>query len=179
MEYGKFLNTIFEEWVRQDVGQTFVTIFDATLAGYVGVSPGICIFSETCGHAGAIEANGDLYACDHFVFPEFKLGNIREKTITEMMLSKEQFQFGNDKKSKLSETCLRCKYLSVCNGECPKNRFVTLPGEKMPQNYLCPGLKLYYNQTEPYMQFMANEILNGNDPAIIMQNLFNSFQNND
>jgi uncharacterized protein len=171
LEYGQFLCEIFDEWVRNDVGETYVTTFDATLAGYVDTAPGVCIYAQTCGHAAALEANGDLYACDHFVFPEYKLGNIRQKTITEMMLSDEQFKFGNDKRSKLTNACLKCKFLSLCNGECPKNRILKLDGETNSHNYLCQGLKYYFNHTEPFMKYMANELANERSPANIMQAL--------
>jgi uncharacterized protein len=171
LEYGRFLCDIFDEWVRKDVGQTYVTTFDATLAGYVNVSPGVCIYADTCGHAAALEANGDLYACDHFVFPEYKLGNIRHKTITEMMISDKQLKFGNDKRKNLPETCLKCPYLSLCNGECPKNRILESNGEKGALNYLCSGLQLYFRHTEPSMRYMANELVHERPPANIMQAL--------
>jgi uncharacterized protein len=169
LEYGQFLNRIFDEWVRKDVGETFVTNFDATLAGYVGAEPNSCVWAKTCGHAAALDTNGDLYACDHYFFPEYQRGNIRSKTITEMMLSPEQLRFGNDKKNKLPKTCLCCKYLSLCNGECPKNRFLHLPSEPNAMNYLCPGLKLFFEHTEPYMRFMANELKHERPPANIMK----------
>lgn len=171
LEYGRFLCDIFDEWVKKDVGEIFVTTFDATLAGYMNVSPGICIYAKTCGHAAALESNGDLYACDHFVFPEHKLGNITERTITEMMLSDVQIKFGNDKRNHLSNTCQKCKYLSLCNGECPKNRFLKIENENVDINYLCEGLRYYFNHTKPYMRFMANELLNERSPANIMNEL--------
>lgn len=167
--YGKFLCEIFDEWVSKDVGETFVINFDATLACHVGAEPGVCTHAKTCGHASALDTNGDLYACDHYVFPEYKRGNISEKTITEMMLSEEQIKFGNDKRNNLPGTCLKCKYLPLCNGECPKNRILNIKGEKGALNYLCPGLKFYFNHTEPYMIFMANELVNERSPANIMQ----------
>jgi len=168
LEYGKFLTIIFDEWVRNDVGETFVITFDATLAGFVGAPSSICVYAETCGHAAALEANGDLYSCDHFVFPEFKQGNIHQKTITEMMLSPKQISFGNDKQRKLSTTCRQCKFLKLCNGECPKNRIVKL-ADGSAHNYLCSGLKDYFNHVEPYMRFMANELRNKRSPANVMQ----------
>jgi len=164
LDYGKFLSTIFDEWVRNDVGDIFVTTFDATLAGKMGVPGCTCIFSETCGHAAALEANGDLYSCDHFVFPEYKRGNIHQKTITEMMLAPEQIKFGNDKRNKLSSVCLKCNYLKQCYGECPKNRIVKL-SDGSTHNYLCEGLRYYFNHVEPYMQFMANELKNNRPPS--------------
>jgi len=167
LEYGQFLTTIFDEWVRNDVGETFVTTFDATLAGFAGELPPTCIWSETCGHASALEANGDLYSCDHFVFPEFKLGNIHQKTITELMLSPIQFKFGDDKRDKLSSACRSCKYLKLCHGECPKNRILKL-ADGSAHNYLCAGLKHYFNHVEPYMQFMANELKHKRAPANVI-----------
>jgi uncharacterized protein len=171
LAYGAFLNQIFDEWVRNDVGNIFVTTFDSTLAGHVGASPGTCIWAETCGHASALDIDGSLYSCDHYVFPDFKLGNIRQQTITEMMLTDQQFQFGNDKRDKLPEACKRCTYLKLCHGECPKNRIQVDEGELHPLNYLCSGLKFYFSHTESYMQFMAAELANERPPANIMQHL--------
>lgn len=171
LEYGKFLTTIFDEWVRNDVGEVYVTHFDSTLAGYVDAPRPTCIFSETCGHASALEANGDLYACDHFVFPQYKLGNIKEKTITEMMLSPVQIQFGNEKKTRLTETSRKCPYLRLCNGECPKNRIIQQATDPNAHNYLCAGLKHYFKHTEPYMKYMANELAGHRAPSNIMKKL--------
>lgn len=167
LEYGKFLTTIFDEWVRNDVGETFVITFDATLAGFIGSPTSTCVYADTCGHAAALEANGDLYSCDHFVFREYKRGNIHEKTIIEMMLSPEQISFGNDKRRKLTATCLQCQFLKLCNGECPKNRIIRQP-DGSAHNYLCSGLKHYFNHVEPYMQFMANELKYSRSPANVM-----------
>lgn len=164
LAYGSFLNAIFDEWVRHDVGSTFVTTFDATLAGYVGAQPGSCIWAETCGHASALQPDGDLYACDHYVFPDFKLGNIRHQTITELMLSPRQIDFGNAKRDSLPSVCRQCPYLHLCHGECPKNRFLSLPDEPNPHNYLCSGLKSYFVHTRPAMLKMA-ELLRQGKPA--------------
>lgn len=166
--YGNFLNVIFDEWVRRDVGSIFVTTFDATLAGYVGAPPTSCIWAETCGHAAALQLNGDLYACDHFVFPAYRLGNIRTQTITELMLSPRQLLFGNAKRDCLPSTCRQCTYLGLCRGECPKNRFVVLPDEPHPINYLCAGLKQYFDHTRPAMLQMAELIRKGKAAAEIM-----------
>jgi len=168
LDYGKFLNTIFDEWVRNDVGEIFVITFDDTLANFVDVPAGTCVYAETCGHVAALEANGDLYSCDHFVFPEFKQGNIHEQTITEMMLSPEQIKFGSNKSKSLSSQCLKCKFLKLCNGECPKNRIIRLP-DGSTQNYLCQGLKHYFNHVEPYMQFMTNELKNNRSPENVIR----------
>lgn len=167
LEYGKFLTTIFDEWVRNDVGETYVITFDATLAGFVGAPTSTCVYAETCGHAAALEANGDLYSCDHFVFPEYKRGNIHEETITEMMLSPEQISFGNDKRRKLTPTCRQCKFLKLCNGECPKNRIIRQQ-DGSTHNYLCSGLKYYFNHVEPYMKYMANELKCNRPPSNVM-----------
>jgi len=172
LDYGKFLTAIFDEWVRTDVGHIFVTTFDATLAGYAGAMPGTCIFSPTCGHAAALEANGDLYACDHYVFPPYKRGNIRHQTITQMMLSPEQIRFGNDKRDQLSSVCLACPHLRLCHGECPKNRILDIGPDEPAHNYLCRGLKHYFAHVAPYMQFMANELAHQRPPA----NVMNHFQ---
>ena len=168
LDYGKFLTAIFDEWIKTDVGEIYVTMFDATLAGMVGAPPPTCIFAETCGHAAALEANGDLYSCDHFVFPEFKQGNIQQKTITEMMLSSEQIKFGNDKRDKLSPICQKCQYKKLCHGECPKNRIIKL-ADGSSHNYLCQGLKHYFNHVEPYMKFMAGELNHKRPPSNVMQ----------
>lgn len=162
--YGSFLNAIFDEWLRHDVGSTFVTTFDATLAGYLGVSPGSCIWGETCGHAAALQLNGDLFSCDHFVFPAYRLGNIRRQTITELMLSPRQIEFGAAKRDTLPGVCRQCTFLQLCHGECPKNRFLTLPDEPYPLNYLCSGLKSYFAHTRPIFLKMA-ELLRQGKPA--------------
>ena len=124
-QWGNFLCTIFDEWVRQDVGEYFIQIFDATLANWMGVLPGLCSMAETCGHAGVMEFNGDVYSCDHFVFPEYKLGNIFQKNLIDMMFSDKQLKFGEAKKSTLTEQCRNCEFLFACHGECPKNRFAS------------------------------------------------------
>jgi len=160
LSYGHFLTAIFDEWVRKDVGEVFVTTFDATLAGYLNVEPGICVYAETCGHAAALETNGDLYSCDHYVSPAYKLGNIQDNTLTELMLSPKQKAFGQAK-ADLPSVCLQCRYLTLCRGECPRHRFVKVPGESQSLSYLCPGLKHYFNHTERAMHLMANELSAG------------------
>lgn len=167
-QWGNFLCTLFDEWVKNDVGQYFIQIFDATLANWVGEQPGVCSMARTCGHAGVMEYNGDVYSCDHFVFPEYKLGNIRTHTLVEMMFSDRQQQFGNDKYAKLPHQCLRCKYLFACNGECPKNRFATTADGEPGLNYLCAGYRQFFEHVAPYMDFMANELKNQRPPANVM-----------
>lgn len=156
--YGRFLCDIFDEWINGDIGNIFVTNFDATLACHLNMEPGICTHTKTCGHAAVIETNGDVYSCDHYVFEKYKLGNIREKTITEMMLSEKQLSFGNSKFSSLPDKCIDCRFLNLCYGECPKNRIKKSSMEKKPLNYLCPGFKQYFAHTWSTMEIMADGI---------------------
>ncbi|MDD4823392.1 MAG: anaerobic sulfatase-maturation protein [Bacteroidales bacterium] len=167
-EFGSFYTTIFDEWVFNDVGEYYIQLFDSTLANMVGVPPGACIYAEECGHATALEFNGDLYACDHFVFEEYKLGNIYKSSLIEMMLSPKQLNFGLDKKRLLPAQCKQCPYLKLCNGECPKNRFLETSDGESGLNYLCEGYRDYYHHVTPYMQFMANELANERPPANVM-----------
>lgn len=173
VEWGSFLCSIFDEWVKTDVGEYFVQLFDATLANWCGVAPGICSMAETCGHAGVLEYNGDLYSCDHFVYPQYKLGNIHQHTITEMMYSPTQQQFGKNKRDTLPRQCKRCEYLFACHGECPKNRLsVSVDGEQ-GLNYLCQGYHHFFNHVASYMDFMKHELQEGRAPANVMQMVHN------
>ena len=168
LAYGNFYIRMFNEWVCRDVGRFYVQLFDATLACFVGEQPGVCLYAKTCGHALAMEHNGDVYACDHFVYPEYLRGNILQDSLTGITLSKKQIRFGNDKYNDLPLQCQNCRYLTLCNGECPKNRFTTTSDGEYGLNYLCPGLKIYYEHVYPYMEFMANELQNQRPPANIM-----------
>ena len=167
-DFGKFQITIFDEWVRNDVGRYFVQIFDATLANTVGEMPGICVFAETCGDALVMEHNGDLFSCDHFVYPEYFLGNILEKPMIDMVKSQRQFDFGINKRNKLPRYCLQCDVRYACHGECPKHRFIKTPDGKPGLNYLCCGYKAFFHHVEPYMEFMAKELKNKRAPANVM-----------
>ncbi len=167
-QFGDFYIEIFNEWVRYDVGTFFVQLFDAMLANEVGVQPGVCIFAEKCGHASAMEFNGDLYACDHFVFPEYKLGNIKHQTIYEMMFQNKQLVFGEEKLTTLPTQCKKCEVLKYCHGECPKNRIATTKNGEKGLNYLCEGYKKFFKYAQPYMQFMANELRQKRPPANVM-----------
>lgn len=167
-QWGDFLIAIFDEWVRHDVGSQFVQIFDSTLANWMGVAPGVCVYAPTCGHAGVVEFNGDVYGCDHFVFPEYKLGNIKHQTLHEMMSSPRQQRFGADKRDKLPRQCRECRWLFACNGECPKNRFAVTPDGEPGLNYLCEGYRRFFEHVAPYMDFMKNELLNERPPANVM-----------
>lgn len=170
-KWGDFLIAIFDEWVKQDVGDTFIQIFDAALANWVGVDPGVCIFAKTCGHAGVMEFNGDVYACDHFVFPEYKIGNIYSKSLMEMMYSSKQINFGNDKYDRLPKQCKECKYQFACRGECPKNRIRTTKDGEVGLNYLCEGFYKFFDHIAVYMDFMKNELENQRPPSNVMSML--------
>lgn len=167
-KWGDFLCAVFDEWVKEDVGDYYVQLFDATLANWVGEQPGICTLAPSCGHAGVMEFNGDLYSCDHFVFPEYKLGNIHTQTLTEMMYSERQLQFGVGKRNRLPAQCKACEYLFACNGECPKNRFLHTADGEPGLNYLCKGYKKYFRHVAPYMDFMKAELLAQRPPANVM-----------
>lgn len=168
-QWGNFLCTIFDEWVKNDVGEYFIQIFDATLANWMGAQPGVCTMAPTCGHAGVMEFNGDVYSCDHFVFPEFKLGNIYEKSLIEMMYSEKQIKFGQQKRDSLPNKCKECNYLFACNGECPKNRFLTTEDGEPGLNYLCKGYYQFFDHVAPYMDFMKKELLAERPPANVMK----------
>ncbi len=168
-QWGRFLCTLFDEWVRTDVGSYFIQLFDATLANWVGEEPGICSMARSCGKALAMEFNGDLYACDHFVFPEYKLGNIRSRSLAGMLYGKEQQAFGENKWRKLTSFCSNCKYLFACHGECPKNRFVKLDNESYRHNYLCRGYYRFFEHVAPFMEYMKKELLAGRAPANVMK----------
>lgn len=178
-QWGSFLCTIFDEWVRHDVGQTYVELFDCILANWVGETPGICVYAKECGHAGVMEFNGDVYSCDHFVFPEYRLGNIREKSIAEMLYGKQQQQFSKLKSQSLPKECCECKWLFACNGECPKNRFIKDRYGNPGKNYLCQGYRMFFEHVVPYMDFMKNEYLNQRPPANVMQHVDEIERNRD
>lgn len=168
-QWGDFLCAIFDEWVRHDVGQTYVEIFDCTLANWVGERPGICVYAKECGHAGVMEFNGDVYSCDHFVFPEYKLGNIRDKTLVEMLYGEQQRQFSCLKHASLPKQCKECEWAFACHGECPKNRFVNDRYGNPGLNYLCSGYRHFYEHVAPYMDFMKKEFMNQRPPANVME----------
>ena len=168
-QYARFCCTIFDEWVRNDVGRVFVQLFDGILARWVGEEAGVCEMNETCGHASVLEANGDLYSCDHFVFPEYKLGNIHKQTITEMMYSDRQLTFGRGKRNGLPQQCLSCPWLFVCNGGCPKDRFCQTANGERGLNYMCKAFQQIFGHVKPYMDFMKQELLCQRPPANVME----------
>lgn len=168
-KWGEFLCAVFDEWVKNDVGKIFVQLFDATLANWIGEKPGVCTMAKTCGHAGVMEFNGDVYSCDHFVFPEYQLGNIYSKSLLSMMYSDKQIDFGNDKYDALPQQCRECDMLFACYGECPKNRFAKDKYGNKGLNYLCEGYYAFFEHVTPYMDFMKQELLAECAPANVME----------
>lgn len=168
LQWGNFMCKVFDEWVKEDVGTVFVQLFDATLANRMGVQAPVCTMAEECGNALAVEFNGDVYSCDHFVFPKYKLGNIHKKSIWEMAMSKEQKRFGESKKNNLPKKCRECEYLWACHGECPRNRFVKTSEKGRNLNYLCEGYRMFFEHISPAMEFMKKELDAGRAPANIM-----------
>lgn len=167
-DYGQFLIDIFDEWVINDVGKIFVQLFDLTLSSWCGIPPSVCAYREICGDVLAVEHNGDVFSCDHFVYPEHKLGNIQTSSISEMLRSQQQIDFGINKRNTLSRECMRCEYYFACRGECPKHRHIdTIDGEK--KFSLCEGLKAFYKHVDPYMSFMRDMLSQEKAPALVME----------
>ncbi len=164
LEYGKFMCDIFDYWVKHDVGNYFVNLFDSTLANYCGLNPGTCVYSETCGANAVVEHNGDVYPCDHFVYKKYKLGNLNDSSLQEIMSSENITRFGINKRNSLPVKCLKCKYFNACHGECPKHRFA-----ESGLNSLCEGLYYFYSHVEPYMLRMKELILEGKEARHIME----------
>lgn len=168
-QWGNFLCTMFDEWIKEDVGKVYVQIFDSTLANWAGMPPGVCSLDTCCGHAAVMEHNGDVYSCDHFVFPGYKLGNIHTDSLIEMMGSDRQLAFGRAKAERLPGQCRVCRWQFACHGECPKNRFArTSDGEK-GLNYLCEGYRKFFAHTAPYMEYMRDELKARRPPANVMR----------
>lgn len=167
-QWGDFLIALFDEWVKEDVGKYFIQIFDATLANWAGVEPGLCSLAARCGHAAVMEHNGDIYSCDHFVFPEYRLGNIHDKTIVEMMSCERQQTFGLMKETALPRQCRECRYGFACHGECPRNRFAVSADGEPGLNYLCEGYMRFFDHVAPYMEFMKSELEAGRPPSNVV-----------
>ncbi len=166
--YGQFMCDVFDEWVRFDVGRCFVQLFDVTLANWCGVPPSLCAFGEVCGDGLVVEHNGDVYSCDHFVYPEYRLGNIRESELAVMYNSNEQQTFGRDKREALPMECKRCNYYFLCHGECPKHRFGYAKNGEPYMNVLCEGYKMFFRHTDPHMRYMKTLIEKGEPASGIM-----------
>ena len=160
-QYGRFLIAVFDEWVRRDVGQVYVQMFDAALASWLGLHNPLCIFNETCGQALALEHNGDLYSCDHFVEPGYLLGNIKQEHMIELVSSEQQRAFGAAKRDTLPRYCRECEVRFACHGECPRNRFITTPDGEPGLNYLCAGYKAFFKHIDKPMRLMADLLRQG------------------
>lgn len=167
-QYGQFLAKIFDEWMRGDVGSIFVQIFDIALGAWMGQDPALCMFSKNCGKAVAMEHNGDVYSCDHFVYPDHLLGNIKQNSVETIMTRPPVLALGRDKSDALPLYCRNCKFLFACHGGCPKNRFIQTPDGQPGLNYLCAGYKHFFNYIDPYMQTMARLLRQGKPAADVM-----------
>lgn len=160
-QWGRFLIEVFDEWARHDVGEVFVTTFDAALAKWLGVAGGMCVFDETCGNALALEHNGDVYSCDHFVEPKYLLGNVLTTQLVELIAKPEQRAFGDTKRDSLPCYCRECPVRFACNGECPKNRFILTPDGEAGLNYLCSGYRAFFTHIDQPMRIMADLLRRG------------------
>jgi uncharacterized protein len=168
-QYGHFLIDVFEEWVRRDIAKVYVQMFDVALANWYGEPSGLCVFSRTCGTALALEHNGDLYSCDHFVEPKYKLGNINEAHLIELVASDQQLKFGRDKFDTLPRYCLDCDVRFACHGGCPKDRFSATPDGEMGLNYLCAGYKMFFHHIDRPLQLMVGLLRQNRAPAEVMR----------
>ncbi len=168
-QFGRFLCSIFDEWVCNDVGRAFVQLFDVSLESWSGMEASLCVFRKKCGAALAVEHSGDLYSCDHFVYPQNRLGNIMESSMAALAGSQQQRDFGDAKESTLPNYCRQCDVRFACNGECPKHRFLTAPDGEPGLNYLCAGYKMFFRHVDPYMRFMAAELAADRAPANVMR----------
>lgn len=168
-QFGGFLSRIFDEWVRNDVGRVFVQTFEASARRWLGLPSGMCVFEETCGTGLALEHNGDLYSCDHFVEPEYLLGNIMENELGVLAASEKQYRFGQDKRDTLPQVCRECEVFFACRGECPKNRFLTTPSREYGLNYLCKGWKAFFQHVDYPMQIMAGLMRRGYPASEVMR----------
>jgi uncharacterized protein len=167
--YGRFMWSIFKRWVQHDVGRVYVQLFDMALGKWAGVPGGLCVFAEECGRALALEHDGGLYSCDHFVYPEYKVGNIREQAMADLVDGTFQTGFGKAKKERLPKFCRECEFLFTCNGGCPKHRFLLTPEDEPGLNYLCSGYKFIFGKMDPYMKAMAELYKAGEAPANVMR----------
>lgn len=176
-QWGEFLCAIFDEWVHNDVGTMFVQLFDSTLANWVGAPAGVCTMSKYCGQGAAIEHNGDVYSCDHFVFPEYKLGNIHDNSLISMMYGSKQREFGESKHRSLPRQCHECRYEFACHGECPRNRFITTVDGEPGLNYLCEGYYTFFAHAHKAMEYMQRQLEHGEPPANVMSWLARNISN--
>lgn len=168
-QWGHFTTGVFDQWIGSDVGEVFVQLFDATLSGWMGVPPGVCTMAAECGHAGVIEHTGDVYSCDHYVYPRYHLGNIKQEALVAMMTSPEQLRFGRAKREGLTQQCRSCLYQFACNGECPKNRFALSQTGEPGHNYLCAGYYHFFDHVAPYMDYMKACLMQGQPASLVMR----------
>ena len=168
-EWGRFLCAVFDEWVRADVGSLFVQLFDSTLANWVGAPAGVCTMSRYCGHTAVVEHNGDVYSCDHFVFPEYRLGNIKDSSLIDMMYGTKQRAFGASKQASLPRQCRECRYQFACWGECPRNRFIATADGEPGLNYLCEGYYAFFSHAREAMDYMRLQLEQGLPPSNVMR----------
>lgn len=166
--FGRFMNDVFDEWVVRDVGSYYVQLFDVLLAQWAGEPPALCSFAETCGDALVVEHNGDIYCCDHFVYPEYRLGNLADTTLAAAKRSQKNFGFGLGKRESLPPECMRCGWYFACRGECPKHRFDAASDGSPGMNALCAGYKKIFSHVDPYMKFMADLLTRRQPPAFVM-----------
>lgn len=171
LAYGEFLNAIFDEWVHKDVGTVHVMNFEWALAAWCQLPPTACIFSPRCGKAGIVEHDGSVYSCDHFMYPQHRLGNLASDDVASMMASPAQQAFGDAKETTLPGECRRCEFRFACNGECPKNRFIETSDGEAGLNYLCAGYKKYFHHITPAMNIMARLLGEGRCADRVMQQL--------
>lgn len=168
-QFGRFLIQVFDEWIREDVGEMFVQTFEAAARNWMGLgSSGMCVFEETCGYGLALEHNGDLYSCDHFVEPDYMLGNIKEEHMLQMVGSEGQTQFGLDKRDSLPQYCLDCDVRFACHGECPKNRFIETPDGEPGLNYLCAGYKGFFHRVNEPLKILTMLMRSGRPASDVM-----------
>lgn len=168
-DFGHFMTAIFDEWVRKDVGRVFVINFEVALGSWLGLHSSACTFAKNCGNALAIEHDGSVYSCDHYVYPEHRLGLIQEIGLRDMVSSDRQVTFGKDKADRLPAYCQDCKVLFACHGECPKNRLLTAPDGEVGLNYLCKGLRKFFTHIDPWMVLMAKEVRAGRTAENVMR----------
>ena len=167
-DWGAFLCKIFDRWITRDVGRTYVQHFDVALGKWLGMPGGSCIQAETCGQAFALEHNGDLYTCDHFVYPRYKLGNLLNTSLSELADSPMAKKFGDDKRDRLPKYCKECEVRFACNGDCPKHRFAYTPEGEYGLSYLCPGYMAFFKHIDPAMKIMAELYRRKQSPAEII-----------
>jgi uncharacterized protein len=170
-QFGNFLTTIFDEWVRKDVGKIFVQTFEAAVRSWLNMPTGMCFFSPTCGSGVALEHNGDLYSCDHFVEPDYLLGNIQENSMAELVSRDRQFKFGQDKLDTLPKYCQQCEVRFACHGECPKHRFIHTPDGEPGLNYLCAGYKHFFTHIDEPLKIIVDLFNQGRGAEEVMQKL--------